>query len=159
MPSVAFARRLLFMFESLNEKLGSIFDGLRRRGALSEKDIDTAMREVRIALLEADVALPVVKFFTASLKEKALGQEVIKNVNPAQMVIKLVQDHLEELLGSEHSELYLKATPPVVVMMVGLQGSGKTTSSGKLALRLRTKENKKFYSPRSIPSALPRKSS
>jgi signal recognition particle subunit SRP54 len=131
------------MFASLNEKIGGIFDGLRRRGALSEKDIDQAMREVRIALLEADVALPVVKDFIKSLKEKALGAEVIRNVNPAQMVIKLVQDHLEALLGSEHVELNLRATPPAVVMMVGLQGSGKTTSSGKLALRLREKENKK----------------
>lgn len=131
------------MFESLNERLGSIFDGLRRRGTLSEKDIDEAMREVRIALLEADVALPVVKEFTMSLKEKAHGQQVIKNVNPAQMVVKLVQDHLEELLGSEDPELNLRATPPVVILMVGLQGSGKTTSSGKLALRLKNKHNKR----------------
>ena len=131
------------MFESLNDRLGSIFDGLRRRGTLSEKDIDTAMREVRIALLEADVALPVVKEFITSLKEKALGQEVIKNVNPAQMVIKLVQDHLEELLGAEDPELNLRATPPVVILMVGLQGSGKTTSSGKLALWLKNKQKKK----------------
>lgn len=131
------------MFESLNERIGGVFDKLRRRGSLTEKDIDEAMREVRIALLEADVALPVVKDFIKSLKEKAVGQHVIRNVNPAQMVIKLVQDHLEELLGDEHVELNLRATPPVVIMMVGLQGSGKTTSSGKLALRLRSKESKK----------------
>jgi signal recognition particle subunit SRP54 len=131
------------MFESLSNRLGGIFSSLSKRGSLSEKDIDTAMREVRIALLEADVALPVVKEFIKSLKEKALGAEIIKNVNPAQMVIKLVQDHLEELLGSETAELNLRATPPVVILMCGLQGSGKTTSSGKLALRLKQKENKK----------------
>ncbi len=131
------------MFESLSNRLGGIFSGLSGRGKLSEKDIDNAMREVRIALLEADVALPVVKDFVKSLKEKALGQEVIKNVNPAQMVIKLVQDHLEELLGSETVELNLRAEPPVVILMCGLQGSGKTTSSGKLAKRLKDKDNKK----------------
>ncbi len=131
------------MFESLSNRLGGIFSGLGKRGRLTEKDIDSAMREVRIALLEADVALPVVKDFIASLKEKAIGAEVVKNVNPAQMVIKLVQDHLEELLGSETAELNLRATPPVVILMCGLQGSGKTTSSGKLALRLKSKENKK----------------
>ncbi len=131
------------MFDSLNKRLGDIFGGLRRRGALTEEDINTAMREVRVALLEADVALPVVKEFTNSLKEKALGAEVIKSVSPAQMVIKLVQDHLTELLGSEHQELNLAMSPPAVVMMVGLQGSGKTTSTGKLALRLREKQKKK----------------
>lgn len=131
------------MFESLNKRLGDIFSGLRRRGALTEDDINAAMREVRIALLEADVALPVVKDFTTSLKEKALGAEIIKSVSPAQMVIKLVQDHLSELLGSEHQELNLAMAPPAVLMMVGLQGSGKTTSTGKLALRLREKHKKK----------------
>ncbi len=131
------------MFDSLNERISGIFDKLRRRGALSEHDIDTAMREVRIALLEADVALPVVKEFIASLKAKAVGHEIIQNVNPAQMVIKLVQDHLEELLGSDTAELNLRANPPVVIMMVGLQGSGKTTTSAKLALHLKSKLNKK----------------
>jgi len=131
------------MFDSLNKRLGDIFGGLRRRGALTEEDITTAMREVRVALLEADVALPVVKEFTHSLKEKALGAEVIKSISPAQMVIKLVQDHLTELLGSEHQDLNLAMSPPAVVMMVGLQGSGKTTSTGKLALRLREKQKKK----------------
>lgn len=131
------------MFENLHQKLGSVFDKLRRRGVLTEADIDEAMREVRVALLEADVALPVVREFISSLKEKALGQEVIKNINPVQMVIKLVQDHLESLLGSEQAELNLRAVPPVVIMAVGLQGSGKTTSCGKLSLRLKNKENKK----------------
>jgi len=131
------------MFDSLNNKLGDVFGKLRKKGALTEDDINTAMREVRIALLEADVALPVVKDFVKSLKEKALGEEIIKSISPAQMVIKLVQDHLTELLGSENQELNLAANPPVVIMMVGLQGSGKTTSTGKLALRLREKDKKK----------------
>jgi signal recognition particle subunit SRP54 len=131
------------MFDTLHQKLGNVFDKLRKRGVLTEQDIDEAMREVRVALLEADVALPVVREFVSSLKEKAIGQQVIKNINPVQMVIKLVQDHLEALLGSEQSELNLRAVPPVVIMAVGLQGSGKTTSCGKLALRLKNKENKK----------------
>jgi signal recognition particle subunit SRP54 len=131
------------MFSNLSGKLNDIFSKLRKRGVLSEADIDAAMREIRIALLEADVALPVVKDFIASLKAKAVGTEVIESVSPGQMVVKLVNDHLTELLGSEHQALNLAAQPPVVVMMVGLQGSGKTTSTGKLALRLRTKQGKK----------------
>ena len=131
------------MFQSLSDKLTSALDKLRRKGTLSEADIDAAMREVRIALLEADVALPVVKELVKSLKEKAVGEEIIASVSPAQMVIKLVQDHLAELLGSEHQALNLAAAPPAVIMMVGLQGSGKTTSTGKLAHRLRDKHNKK----------------
>ncbi|MBM3618013.1 MAG: signal recognition particle protein [Alphaproteobacteria bacterium] len=131
------------MFASLSDRLGSIFTGLRKRGALTEDDIDSAMREVRIALLEADVALPVVKEFVKSLKEKAVGTEIIKSVSPAQMVVKLVQDHLTELLGSEHSDLNLNAVPPVVILMTGLQGSGKTTTTGKLAKILREKKSKK----------------
>ncbi len=131
------------MFQTLSSKLTDIFGNLRKRGVLSEADIDSAMREIRIALLEADVALPVVKDFIASLKAKALGTEIVASVSPAQMVIKLVNDHLAELLGSEHQEINLSATPPVVIMMVGLQGSGKTTSTGKLALRLKNKYNKK----------------
>lgn len=132
------------MFSNLSNKLGDVFTRLKKRGTLSEADIDTAMREVRIALLEADVALPVVKDFISSLKTKALGAEVVQSVSPAQMVIKLVNDHLAELLGSEHQALNLAANPPVVVLMVGLQGSGKTTSTGKLALRIKNKQNKKI---------------
>lgn len=131
------------MFSNLSNKLGNIFTQLKKRGVLTEADIDAVMREVRIALLEADVALPVVKDFVASLKAKALGAEVIRSVSPAQMVVKLTQDHLAELLGSEQSAINLAASPPVAIMMVGLQGSGKTTSTGKLALRLKTKQNKK----------------
>lgn len=131
------------MFQSLNDQLSSIFQSLRGKGFLSENDVKVAMRQVRIALLEADVALPVVKKLVEEVSAKAVGQEVIKSVSPANMVVKIVQDHLTELLGSEAAELNLNATPPVVVMMVGLQGSGKTTSSGKLAQYLKSKQNKK----------------
>ena len=131
------------MFAKLSEKLTGVLSKLRGRGVLTEADIDAAMREVRIALLEADVALPVVKQFVQSLKEKALGAEVVQSISPAQMVIKMVQDHLTELLGSQHAELDLNAAPPVVILMAGLQGSGKTTSTGKLALRLRSRYRKK----------------
>lgn len=131
------------MFDSLSSKLTGALDALRKKGALSEADIDSAMREVRIALLEADVALPVVKDFVKRLREKALGEEIIASVKPAQMVIKLVQDHLTDLLGSEHQAINLATTPPAVIMMVGLQGSGKTTSTGKLAKYLTDKKNKK----------------
>lgn len=132
------------MFDSLSNNLNKVFDKIRGRGVLTVDNINTAMREVRIALLEADVALPVAKDFIKSVKERAIGQEVIKSVSPAQMVIKIVQDHLEELLGSELSEINLNAAPPAVVMMVGLQGSGKTTTSGKIALRLKNTQKKKI---------------
>jgi len=132
------------MFSNLSTKFGDIFTRLKKRGALSEADIDAVAREIRIALLEADVALPVVKDFITSFKEKAVGAEVVKSVNPAQMVIKLANDHLTQLLGSENVEINLSAEPPVVIMMTGLQGSGKTTSTAKLARRLKTKHNKKI---------------
>lgn len=131
------------MFENLSENLGKIFDKLKGRGFLSEEDVNAAMREVRIALLEADVALPVVKDFIAKVKEQAVGVEVLKSISPSHMVVKIVQDHLEAILGSDSAELNLAVTPPAVVMMVGLQGSGKTTSSAKIALRLKEKGNKK----------------
>lgn len=130
------------MFESLSKKLTATIDKLRSRGLLTEADIDAAMREVRIALLEADVALPAVKHVMSSMREKAVGAQIIASVSPAQMVIKLVQDHLIELLGSDDAELNLKASPPAVILMTGLQGSGKTTTTGKLALRL-SKQHKK----------------
>ena len=125
------------MFDSLAEKLGGVFDRLSRRGALREADVDEAMRDIRIALLEADVALPVVKDFIANVREKAVGQAVIKSVTPSQMVVKIVNDALVEMLGGENEALDLAAQPPVPVLMVGLQGSGKTTTTGKLALRLK----------------------
>ena len=125
------------MFDTLAEKLSGVFDRLARRGALTESDVDTAMREIRIALLEADVALPVVKDFVAKVREQAVGQAVVKSVTPSQMVVKIVNDALVETLGGENTALDLNAPAPVPVLMVGLQGSGKTTTSAKLALRLK----------------------
>ncbi|MCP4394804.1 MAG: signal recognition particle protein [Alphaproteobacteria bacterium] len=133
------------MFESLSDKLNGVFDKLKRRASLSEADVNEAMREVRVALLEADVALSVVKDFIAQVKEKAVGAEVLKSIKPGQMVVKIVHDALVEMLGTESSELNLKATPPVPILMVGLQGSGKTTTSGKIALWLKTKQKKKVF--------------
>jgi signal recognition particle subunit SRP54 len=131
------------VFEALGNKLEDIFGRLRKRGALSEADVDAALREVRIALLEADVALPVVKSLIAAVKEKAVGQEVLRSITPGQLVVKIVFDEMVAALGGEVQDLVLEAAPPVVVLMAGLQGSGKTTTSGKLGLRLRTKERKK----------------
>src|SRR5579864_8664039 len=132
------------MFESLSNRLNDVFDRLRRHGALSEDDVAAALREIRIALLEADVALPVVKDFVNAVREQAVGQEVLRSVTPGQMVVKIVHDHLVETLGGVAAEgLNLNAVPPVVVMMVGLQGSGKTTSAAKLARILKQRERKK----------------
>jgi signal recognition particle subunit SRP54 len=124
------------MFEGLSKRLGDVFDRLRGRGALSEADVDAALREVRTALLEADVALPVVRDFIASVRPKAIGADVIRSVTPGQMVVKIVNDHLVEMLGGTVADLDLNAIPPVVILMVGLQGSGKTTSSAKIGYRL-----------------------
>ncbi|MCK6443926.1 signal recognition particle protein [Elstera cyanobacteriorum] len=132
------------MFEGLSNRLGEVFDRLKKRGALSESDVSEALREVRIALLEADVALPVVKDFINSVKERAVGAEVIKSITPGQMVVKIVHDHLVELLGGTVQTLDLVAAAPVVVMMVGLQGSGKTTSTAKIAKRLTDRDRKKI---------------
>jgi signal recognition particle subunit SRP54 len=131
------------MFETLSGKLGEVFDRLRKRGALSEADVDQALREVRVALLEADVALPVVKDFVAGVRLRAIGADVVKSVTPGQMVVKIVHDHLVETLGSNSVEINLRANPPVPVLMVGLQGSGKTTTTAKLALRLKNRDKKK----------------
>src|SRR5438105_1854099 len=131
------------MFDTLSDRLGSVFDRLRGRGALSEADVRAAMREVRVALLEADVALPVAREFVEQVTEKAVGQEVLRSVTPGQMVVKIVNDALIETLGSETSELNLNVNPPAVVMMVGLQGSGKTTTTAKLAKRLSQRERKR----------------
>ncbi|HLO75445.1 MAG TPA: signal recognition particle protein [Magnetospirillum sp.] len=130
------------MFESLSQRLSAVFDKLTGRGALSEADVTEALREVRVALLEADVALPVVKDFVARVKDRAVGQDVVKSVSPGQMVVKIVHDELIATLGTEGVELNLNAVPPAVILMVGLQGSGKTTTSGKLAVRLK-KDRKK----------------
>src|SRR4028118_2294809 len=117
------------MFETLSDRLGGVFDKLRGRGALTEDDARAAMREVRVALLEADVALPVARDFVDTVTGRAVGQEVLRSVTPGQQVVKIVNDALVEMLGAESAELELAGTPPAVVMMVGLQGSGKTTST------------------------------
>lgn len=129
------------MFDSLSEKLGGVFSKLRGKGSLSENDVMAVSREIRVALLEADVALPVVKDFVSSIKDKAVGEEIIRGVNPGQQVIKIVHDALVEMLGSEAQELQF-ASAPCAYLMVGLQGSGKTTSTAKIA-RLLTEKHKK----------------
>jgi signal recognition particle subunit SRP54 len=131
------------MFDKLSDRLGGVFDRLRGRGALSEDDVRAAMREVRVALLEADVALPVVREFVKDVTEQAVGQSVLKSITPGQQVVKIVHDGLVAMLGSAQSGLDLATTPPMVVMMVGLQGSGKTTSTAKIASRLKRKDGKK----------------
>src|SRR5215210_5108842 len=131
------------MFDSLSDRLGQVFDKLRGRGALGEADVRSAMREVRVALLEADVALPVTRDFVNQVTERAVGQEVLRSVTPGQMVVKIVHDALVEMLGSEATERELDVNPPAVIMMVGLQGSGKTTTTAKLGKRLTERERKK----------------
>lgn len=135
------------MFDSLTERLGGIFDKLTRRGALAEVDVDAALREVRVALLEADVALDVVKDFVAAVRVRAVGQDVLKSVTPGQMVVKIVHDQLvETLAGGDDvttSAIRLAASPPGAILMVGLQGSGKTTTTAKLAKRLSERNRKK----------------
>lgn len=131
------------MFESLSDKLTGIFNKITSRGVLSEADIDATMREIRVALLEADVALPVVKEFIAQVKEQAKGEKIVRSIQPGQMVIKIVHDELLKLLSSDNEQLNLNTPAPAVIMMVGLQGSGKTTTSAKIAKRLADKERKK----------------
>jgi signal recognition particle subunit SRP54 len=131
------------MFDSLSEKLGGILDRLTRRGALSEADVDAALREVRRALLEADVALDVARAFTQQVKKRAVGVEVMKSVTPGQMVVKIVHDQLVETLGAQGADIDLHAPPPVTIMMVGLQGSGKTTTTAKVAKRLTDRQRQK----------------
>ncbi|MGL4314482.1 MAG: signal recognition particle protein [Sphingomonas sp.] len=131
------------MFDSLSERLGSVFERLRGRGALTEADVRAAMREVRVALLEADVALPVARDFVDKVTEQAVGQQVLRSVTPGQQVVKIVNDALTEMLGAEQSDLEIAVTPPAIIMMVGLQGSGKTTTTAKLAKRLKEKDRKK----------------
>jgi len=131
------------LFESLTERLGDVFDRLKRRGALSEDDVAAAMREVRVALLEADVALPIVRDFIAAVQERAVGQEVVKSVTPGQMVVKIVHDQLIEMLGGDAVEIDLNAPAPVAILVVGLQGSGKTTTTAKIAHHLVEKQKKR----------------
>jgi signal recognition particle subunit SRP54 len=131
------------MFDTLTGRLGSIIEKLKGRGALSEADVTAALREVRVALLEADVALPVVKDFIAQVQEKAIGHEVLRSISAGQLVVKIVHDALKEFLGQEVVEIELKAAPPVVIMMVGLQGSGKTSMTAKLGNYLASKQKRK----------------
>ncbi|MEO1659041.1 MAG: signal recognition particle protein [Pseudomonadota bacterium] len=133
------------MFDTLSERLGGVFDRLRGRGALTEEEVGDALREVRVALIEADVALPVARKFVSKVKERAVGREVLKSVTPGQQVVKIVNDVLVETLGGGEGdhELKLNRPAPVPILMVGLQGSGKTTSTAKIALRLQTREKKK----------------
>src|ERR1700678_2060381 len=131
------------MFDSLSERLNAVLDRLTRRGALSEADVDAALREVRRALLEADVALDVARAFTEEAKKRAVGVAIIKSVTPGQMVVKIVHDQLIETLGSEAQPIDLNAPAPVAIMMVGLQGSGKTTTTAKVAKRLAETQKRK----------------
>ncbi|WP_333023627.1 signal recognition particle protein [Wolbachia endosymbiont of Pentidionis agamae] len=130
------------MFKSLTNSLNSIFNKLKSQSFISEDDFNRSMREIRLALIEADVALGVAKDFITSIKDKAIGEKVIKSVSPAQMIVKIVQDNLVSILGSEKSDLNINVKPPAVIMMVGLQGAGKTTTSGKLALKLKRQKKK-----------------
>ncbi|WP_406855552.1 signal recognition particle protein [Alsobacter sp. KACC 23698] len=131
------------MFEGLSDKLSGILDKLTRRGALTEDDVNAALREVRRALIEADVALEVVRSFTEKVRARAVGAEVVKSVTPGQMVVKIVHDTLVDTLGSQADPINLDAVPPVPILMVGLQGSGKTTSTAKIAKRLSERERRK----------------
>jgi signal recognition particle subunit SRP54 len=144
------------MFESLSEKLESAFKKLRGHGKLTETNIEDGLKEVRMALLEADVHYQVVKKFIADIKARALGQEVMKSLTPGQQVVKIVNEKLTELMGTRHTDLDLSGALPVSVMLVGLQGSGKTTTAGKLSILLRSKGRKPFLVPADVyrPAAI-----
>ena len=131
------------MFDNFSNKIGKIFDTISGKKFISEDDLNATMREIRIALLEADVSLPIAKEFIEKIKVEAAGQQVVKSVSPGQMIVKIVHDELVKLLGSEKSEINFNVRPPVIIMLVGLQGAGKTTTAGKLALRLKNKNHKK----------------
>ena len=144
------------MFDNLSEKLDSVFRKLKGRGKLSENNIEQGLREVRMALLEADVHYRVAKKFVADVKERALGQEVLTSLTPGQQVIKIVNEELTELMGSSHEDLNLSGPSPTAIMLVGLQGSGKTTTAGKLAVFLRNKGRKPLLVPADVyrPAAI-----
>src|SRR5262245_31272497 len=130
------------MFDSLQQRLGATFDRLRGRGALSEADVEEGLADIRAALIEADVALPVVKDFIDRVRPRAVGAEVIRSVTPGQQIVKIVHDALVDTLGKENASLDI-GSPPAPILMVGLQGSGKTTTSAKLGLMLQTREKKR----------------
>ncbi len=144
------------MFENLSDKLESVFKKLKGHGKLTESNIEEGLREVRLALLEADVHFRVVKKFIAEIKERALGQDVLTSLTPGQQIIKIVNEQLTELMGSRHEQLDLKGPRPVAVMLVGLQGSGKTTTAGKLAVHLRDNGHKPYLVPADVyrPAAI-----
>jgi len=144
------------MFENLSDRLDAVFRKLKGRGKLTEKNIEEGLKEVRLALLEADVHYRVTKQFVAAVKERALGQEVLASLTPGQQVVKIVNEELTELMGSQHEGLDLSGASPVAVMLVGLQGSGKTTTAGKLAVYLRNKGKKPFLVPADVyrPAAI-----
>ena len=144
------------MFENLSDKLESVFKKLKGHGKLTESNIEEGLREVRLALLEADVHFRVVKKFIADIKERALGQDVLTSLTPGQQIIKIVNEQLTELMGSRHEQLNLKGPRPAAVMLVGLQGSGKTTTAGKLAVHLRDIGHKPFLVPADVyrPAAI-----
>tara|TARA_Y100001970_G_scaffold51518_1_gene65162 strand:+ start:5380 stop:6858 length:1479 start_codon:yes stop_codon:yes gene_type:complete len=132
------------MFSSLSDKLTNIVSSIKGKAVISEDDLDSTLRDIRVALLEADVSLEVVKQFITSIKSQALGQDVLKNIQPDQMIVKIVYDELVDILGSKNEDLILNTTPPAVILFCGLQGSGKTTSLAKLAKLLKDKQNKKI---------------
>jgi len=144
------------MFDSLTDKLNSVFKQLKGHGKLSEKNVEQGLKQVRMALLEADVHYRVVKKFIADIKQRALGQEVLGSLTPGQQVIKIVNEELTRLMGEHHEELGLKGTQPVAVMLVGLQGSGKTTTAGKLSVFLRNRGKKPYLVPADVyrPAAI-----
>ena len=131
------------MFENLTNKLENIFSKLKSAPSLTEEQVDSGLKEIRLALLEADVALPVVKDFVENVKPKAIGQEIIRSTSPGQMIVKIVYDELVNILGSKNEEINLKAVPPVYILLVGLQGSGKTTSAAKLSKLIEKNHKKK----------------
>jgi len=144
------------MFENLSDKLDAVFKKLKGHGKLTESNIEEGLREVRMALLEADVHFRVVKKFVADIKTRALGQEVMASLTPGQQIIKIVNEQLTELMGAQHEQLDLKGARPVAVMLVGLQGSGKTTTAGKLAVHLRKEGHRPYLVPADVyrPAAI-----
>jgi signal recognition particle subunit SRP54 len=135
------------MFDTLSEKLQRIFKNLKGEGRITEEHLDVTLKEIRIALLEADVNFKVVKQFTDAVKQKSLGQEVMQSLSPGQQIVKIVHDELIEILGGENVRLNFASQPPTVIMMVGLQGSGKTTTSGKLPLHLKNRGRRPLLVP------------
>lgn len=144
------------MFESLSNRLEAVYKNLKGRGLLKEEDVDAALREIRIALIEADVSLPVIKDFLAEIREKAIGQEVLKSLAPGHQMVKVVNDHLTQLLGDDFTDIEFASKPPTIILMAGLQGSGKTTTVGKLAKRFKAKGKKCLLVPADVyrPAAI-----